>query len=999
MRRRLILPLLAALPWLARSDQLPIRTYTSADGLAADRVNCIHADSRGFLWFCTREGLSRFDGYRFVNYTVEDGLPHNLITALLETRSGEYFVGTGRGVSRINPSGSKSLFTTYTPELNSPDRRVTALRESRSGKIWCSTRRALYEWDRANHFRRIPIPLHSDINDILEDPQGNIWVATSREILVMGDRGVVKTFTPKVGAREDRIYSLLLDSSGRIWAAARGGVFLFVQRTGGAWSLERIYTTKSGIVGYVADALVESLDGTLWVGSEWGINLISLKGDEPKVLKQVTREQGLSDRNIACLAIDRAGNLWAGTDAGGAMRLDRLGFTTYREQDGLATDRVHSVFQDRDGELMAITVTGYLKRSIGVFDGVRFRGIGLPVFNGHASWMTDRILLQSRTGEWWVATDDGLCRFPVMKAASLDGRSPAVCYPYGVVLQIFEDSKGGIWASALSRESYRLMRWDSATNSIHDFPVPKAPGGAVNAFAEDGLGNVWLGLNRGGLYRYDGRGFRYFQAADGVPRGTIWALWADAHGLWVGSSDGGLARITNTGDDHPRVETYNVSRGLASNIVFCLTGDRQGRVYAGTGKGIDRVDPQTGHIHHFSTANGLAHGEIHSATLDSSGMLWFATTQGLSRLDPSAEQPDVTPTIFITDLRIGGASYPLSRTGEASISNLKLKPSQNQLQIEFAGFDGGLGESLVYSYQLEGADQAWSPPRMQHSVNYAGLGAGNYRFLVKAVTSDGVETVKPAQISFTVLPPVWRQWWFELLAAAFVAGLIFSAHRYRIAQITRQEQLRTAIAMDLHDDIGASLSQIAILSEVARVRGNGQSGPEDPLGRIAALARELVDSMGDIVWSIRSGPHGMDSLVRRMREFALDVLGLQGIDFDLRTPPPVEEVQLSLQSRRQLFLMFKECIHNAARHSHCSAVVAELNIVDREVVLTVADNGNGLPGAEREPGSVGGTGMVSMRARAESLGGRLEVYSKPGAGCTVTIRLPWRRGVRARAHL
>jgi len=128
-------------------------------------------------------------------------------------------VGTGRGVARINPSGSKSLFTTYAPESNSPDSRVTALRESSSGKIWCSTRRALYEWDRANHFRRleVPLPPHSDIHDVLEDPQGDIWVATSREIVVTGDRGVVATFTPKIGTLQDQLYSLLLDSRGRIW--------------------------------------------------------------------------------------------------------------------------------------------------------------------------------------------------------------------------------------------------------------------------------------------------------------------------------------------------------------------------------------------------------------------------------------------------------------------------------------------------------------------------------------------------------------------------------------------------------------------------------------------------------------------------------------------------------------------------------------------------------------------------------------------------------------
>jgi signal transduction histidine kinase len=205
--------------------------------------------------------------------------------------------------------------------------------------------------------------------------------------------------------------------------------------------------------------------------------------------------------------------------------------------------------------------------------------------------------------------------------------------------------------------------------------------------------------------------------------------------------------------------------------------------------------------------------------------------------------------------------------------------------------------------------------------------------------------------------------------------------------------MRTAIATDLHDDIGASLSQIAILSEVARVGADGQNRAGEPLERIASLARELVDSMGDIVWSISSEPHGMDSLIRRMREFALDLLASQGIDFELRTPQTREDVELTLHARRQLFLIFKECIHNVARHSHCAKVLAEFKILDRELLLTVQDDGSGLNPGQHPPGSNGGTGIPSMRGRAQSLGGRVEITSTPGGGCTVSIHLPARRGV------
>jgi signal transduction histidine kinase len=520
----------------------------------------------------------------------------------------------------------------------------------------------------------------------------------------------------------------------------------------------------------------------------------------------------------------------------------------------------------------------------------------------------------------------------------------------------------------------------------------------VRAFAEDPQGNVWMGLFRNGLYRYDGRAFRLFGKKDGIPGGTINALLASESGLWIASSGGGLGRIENTRDESPRIEIYDKTRGLASNTVQCLVEDNQHAIYAGTGRGLDRLDPKTGHIRHFSTGDGLGRGLFTSSVRDHSGSLWFATTQGLSKLTPEAARPRFAPRVFITDLRLGGVGWPVSQVGETRVAPLELKPSQNQLQVEFVGLDFDPGDVLRYSYKLEGVDADWSPPRLQQSVNYASLSAGKHRFLVKAVTAEGTESETPAEVDFKVLPPVWKRWWFESLSAALVVGLVFGAHRYRVAQLVNLERVRTAIATDLHDDIGASLSQIAILSEVARVGASGRQPPGEPLERVAVLAREVVDSMADIVWSIRSEPHGMDSLIARMRQFALDLLGSRSIEFQLRTSSGVNDIELSLQERRQLLLMFKEAVHNAARHSNCTSVVAEFKVLHRELVLTVTDNGDGLKRESSGPKASGGMGLPSMRSRAESMGGHMQLISEPGSGCTVTVHVPSRRGRHAKAN-
>jgi len=989
--------------FLLKSELLPIRTYSIADGLAADSVYGITADSRGFLWFSTGEGLSRFDGNRFITYGVDEGLPHGVITAMIETRSGDHWIGTPRGLSRISTSGAGARFTNYRIAPEPAANYIGTLLELRSGAVLAATPAGLFEWTDPSNFRRRELkgidPL--TVSDIAEDRDGNLWIGTTTAgIHVYGRDGILQSFDKKNGLPGEWVQMLLFDSKGRLWAATRGGLAMITQGAGGNWRIEQVYT--SALVGTDVAALHEGADGVLWVGTALGISRLSWGNGPLPVIENLTRSQGLSDRQVLSLGEDQAGNIWAGTEGAGVMRIDRVGFTTYREQDGLSTDRVFSVLEDRAGALLAVSSHKGTEKghSIDIFDGARFHSVDPVGFAENGSWGWDRVLLQSRTGEWWGATNKGLCRYGSMKPEDLNHRNPLTCYSSNTIFRIFEDSKGGIWASAQSKQGDQLMRWVPGTNKVVTFPVPRAPGGPrddlVSAFAEDQQGNIWMGLYVGGLYRYDGHQFKHFKRSDGVPGGTILALLAQGDGLWVGSSSG-LGRIENVSDEKLRVDIYNTARGMSSNSIACITSDLQGRIYACTGKGVDRLEPKTGHIRHFSSANGLAHGAFKSALRDRSGSLWFATTQGLSRLIPNADPQVARPRILITDLRIGGVAYPLSQVGEARVSRLELKPSENQLQVDFVGIDYEPGDVLRYTYKLVGADSDWSPPRTQHAVNYAALSGGGYHFLVKAVTSDGVESAIPAQIDFTVLPPLWRRWWFESLALALAIAVVFAAHRYRVAQAVSLERIRTAIATDLHDDIGASLSQIAILSEVARVSANGQGRPGEPLEKVATLARELVDSMSDIVWSIRSDEHGMESLIRRMREFAIDLLSSQGVDFELRTPELGRHVELSLQARRQVFLIFKECIHNAARHSRCTAVMAELKIADREAILTIEDNGTGLRSEEKSQGWTGGTGISNMRRRSQELGGRMQLTSKPGEGCSIAIHFPMRRSAFAKA--
>jgi len=300
---------------------------------------------------------------------------------------------------------------------------------------------------------------------------------------------------------------------------------------------------------------------------------------------------------------------------------------------------------------------------------------------------------------------------------------------------------------------------------------------------------------------------------------------------------GGVARIDNPGDVHPELVTYTTAQGLSSDQATCITEDRWGMIYIGSGRGVDRLDPSTSRVKHYTMADGLANNYVNVCFCDQEGTLWFGTLDGLSRLVPEREQATTSPEIFISRLTTAGVGFPVPESGATQVLGPELKTSQNDIQVEFFALGFAAGESLRYQYKLERADEDWGPPVDQRTVNYPNLPPGTYRFQVRAISADGVISVSPAVATFRILPPIWRRWWFVTVAALVAAVAIFSVHRYRVARLIELERVRTRIATDLHDDIGSSLSQIAIMSEVAQRQADSGLAVTSPLSTIASTSR------------------------------------------------------------------------------------------------------------------------------------------------------------------
>ena len=268
----------------------------------------------------------------------------------------------------------------------------------------------------------------------------------------------------------------------------------------------------------------------------------------------------------------------------------------------------------------------------------------------------------------------------------------------------------------------------------------------------------------------------------------------------------------------------------------------------GTGHGINPLDPETGKVKLYTVADGLPRGVVEQAFGDRHGGLWFGTPFGLSRFVPERRGTGSAPSIYITGLRVEGSEQRVSELGESTVAHREFPAGQNEVSVDFIGVDASLGHDLRYQYRLEGSQSDWSQATDQRTINFASLAAGTYRFTVRAINAEGHLSPMPASFGFVILQPVWHRWWFLGLVALVFITTAYAVYRYRVARLLAVANLRTRIATDLHDDIGANLTKIAILSEVARQHSeNGEDAPNSPLASIARISRESVSSMSDIV--------------------------------------------------------------------------------------------------------------------------------------------------------
>ena len=976
-----------------------MKTYTVADGLLRDGVNKIKRDSHGFLWFCTADGISRFDGIGMTNFTVADGLPNRFAEDFLETKSGIIYIATDKGLARFNPHGIRAstenpLFTVFLPD-NPKAEKILTLYEDANNQVWVGTSDGLYKLIETGGqiaFELVPLgePLGGSeadantlfINAILKDRHGTLWIGTlGSGLFRLSPDGEVRRLTVADGLGDDRIADLLEDRENRLWATMRNGQIsglCLLDAEAIENPVKKCYSTKDGLPDNWIPNMLETSDGKFWLATTSG--LCQWQGENSaSVCKTYTAKNGLCD-GTGSLVEDKDGNLWVGSDCG-AQKIARYGFTTYGETDGLGSHFINSIFENAAGELFVSTKGN--GRDVSRFDGDKFTLVK-PILpsSPYYGWGWQQTVMQDSKGAWWIPTGAGVVRSPDNTSFENLANAALETVKTGAkvseVFRVFEDSRGDVWISVAGSE---LWRWERARNIWHNYTpqVNFSKYRVGSAFVEDRSGNIWIGASSdhgdSALIRYRNGEFRVMTEAEGAPSGWIRDLFLDSRGrLWIASTNSGLWRLDDPNSDVFDFIKYMPANGLTSVSTSSITEDKFGRIYIGTWHGVDRLNPDTGQVENFTTADGLPASFVEVSFRDRRNNLWFGTHGGLVRFVPEPPRSREPPTMLITALRVEGEPQSVSVLGETAIPQLDLSSAQRQISVDFLGLGASLGEKLKYEYRFGESD--WTATN-ERTINFANLASGDYKFEVRAQTADRIYS-RPATVSFRIATPIWQRWWFIAAILILTAWAIYQFYKNRLARLLEMERMRTGIASDLHDDIGANLTRIALLSEVANQQAVNGSGKL--MTSIAVIARESVASMNDIVWAIAPEHDSLLDLTRRMRQHAEEVFALRDIDLEFHAPTD-SDLKLSVGVRRDVLLIFKEAVNNAARHSDCTKVAINFRVDKAVLFLQIKDNGKGFAADSENDGQ----GLRSMTRRARALGGDLTI--KSNTGTTVKFEL------------
>jgi len=1009
---------LGTIDGLNRYDGYEFRVYvndaSNAASISDNFISALYEDSDGFIWVGTVNGyINRFDRKTevFKRYFVND-----FFETMKNPESDFYDYPLAFSRNQINT--------------------ITAIAEDDEGYLWIGTwGNGIIKFSRkdgrATHFHKDPndsLSLSSDrVTDIISDRRGHIWIATFggglnklvTENINANDQSKTlssnflryrSSESSKFSLSDDKTINLFEDKDGNIWIGTFYGglnkIDTINQKLSSDKARFKYYLENkkiSGISDNTVMAISQDFEGYLWIGTfGGGIDRLEIKTESFTNFSKISAPQNsFTDVEILSLFVDRSGILWAGSHLGEGVTKIQKYYSKFESINSrsvgklkLNDDVVWSLFKDSKDNLWVgtyrggVNVLNLASNQTKVYRRTPDQSNGIS--DNHI-----RSITEDKLGNIWIGTySGGLNRIDKSEQKveifkNEPGNSNSLSA--NQVLDIYVESEKVIWVATFGGGLNKLTFTDN-TSGVPEFKFFKHNPSDPNSLSDDRVyrilkdskENFWIGTYGGGLNKFNAQkgSFEVFSAdyqnQKPLSNEKILSIHESSNGLlWIGTSGSGLIQVN---PEKKAYKYFSQAQGLTSSVVYGILEDSNTNLWLSTDDGIFLFNTVTEKFIQFGIEDGVQSLEFSGGAYfeDSDGIMYFGGINGFNYFNPDSitinqyVPPVVISNIKVMDVRVNGEP-----------DELILSYDQDFISIEFSALDFSMPKRNKYSYMLEGFQKSWiSTGGSNRTATYTNLPSGEFTFMVKGSNSDGIWSEKTASIKIIINPPFWQTWWFVTLVIVIIVFFIYYFGTIRVKSQLEIEKLKLKIASDLHDNIGAGLTEISILSEVAeRNEGYSSSTVKKDLQKISETARQLVDSMSDIVWVVNPQRDSLHDLIVKLKDSYNEFFSSIGISFQVNNVEKSDDIKLPMDYKQNLLLMFKEAINNAIKHSGCKKLKLEALYKNDIIEIVLKDDGAGFNLNEAKFGN----GIKNMENRAKKIKGKLNWKSEAGAGTTVTF--------------
>lgn len=978
---------LGAMPLAGAAEtRYSVDVWGQDEGLPQSSIVSMIQTRDGYLWLGTLNGLVRFDGIRFTVFDESNtpGLESSRIVNLFEDSQGTLWIGTETAGAAVVHDGR---VTSLNIGVGSRQGRLMGICEDATGAVWLYTAdgELVRVFNGTNSWNMMP----SGYRGLAADKSGLVWVGSDQGLVALNPRA---SLAPNSLPSEQVVAVRTLQ---KIVASQNGGCWRLADGVVQKWTGDQLdcdwgaYPWKNTPVS----AACEDRDGNLVVGTLGaGLFWFNAKGE----CVCLSTNDGLSNNYILSLSPDRDGSLWVGTDGGGLNRVKAQVFSPLEESLG---PNVQSVAEDKDGGIWFTSFgirSGRISRwKDGVLKQYSDMEVSVNQMNLRAVWV-------DRQQNVWVATLNlGLRR---LENGVFKPFGKEILNPY--VSAIFEDHSGNLWFGTHGG----LARWDGSEWKIFT-TADGLSANMVSAIAEAPNGALWIGTEQGGLNRFYNNQFTRFRKAEGFPSDNISAVLADDDGVvWVGTQGSGLIRLQDG-----KWNACTTENGMVGNGIHSLVEDGKGCLWIGSNRGVMRINKKEMNdfalgvidfipCRSFGRREGLPSTECSlgaqpAAMKSRDGRLWFATIKGLASVDPSQFHFNTNlPSVMIESVLLDGRKQNAGGLRAAPPTEIIVPPGSEVLEIQYTSINLDGPDHGHFRYWMENYEAHWRDAHNRRVAIYPKLPPGRYTFHVSACNDDGQWNPAGTRLTVIVQPPFWRTAWFLTLVTVLVLGVIIACVYYvstqklqrQVAHLRQHEVLekeRSRIARDIHDQVGASLTQMSLLGEMVECDKDLPEEVEQHAKQITQTARETSKALDEIVWTVNPSNDTLEGLVNYICKNAQDYLSVAGLRYRLEVPP-LPDAAITPEARHNVFLAAKEAVTNVVKHARASEVCIRLTLEDAAFTLEIEDNGKGPAGLEDKAKQTR-NGLRNMRKRMEDIGGEFSIGPRPEGGSRVRLKAPF----------